>query len=262
MEITEIINRNFTDITDKYRQFAMEKDACRKCSIYDEYKQVGQSEGNANNPTFMFIGEALGKDEVEQVRPFIGKAGQRLREEIRKHKNVFTKNNTLISNILSCRPKNNKFPRENTGHDYLVNKKVSNADFVVDFCANSWVRREINICKPKIVIVLGAVALEYITGAKGITDNRGKWTFLDNYRVWSIATFHPSYIMRCERMNDDHIVEQFEQDIAKIADTWHAVVSNDKRMVMSDEEWERGRCLDMVQQEFSFSFDASKELTD
>jgi len=57
MDIDQVIERNFTGITPEYEKFAREKDACRQCSIYGCYKQVGQAEGNAKNPIFMFVGE-------------------------------------------------------------------------------------------------------------------------------------------------------------------------------------------------------------
>jgi len=50
MDIDQVIERNFTKVTSEYVKFAKDKDACRQCSIYDCYKQVGQAEGNAKNP--------------------------------------------------------------------------------------------------------------------------------------------------------------------------------------------------------------------
>jgi len=167
INIDTILNKNFTILTDEYRKFAVEKDSCRCCSIYDEYKQVGQSEGSTQNPTFMFVGESLGKDEVEQVRPFIGRAGQRLREELRKYPETFNKKNTLISNALSCRPKDNKFPQ--TSDVFQLNGSTANGREIVNFCANKWVVQEIKIVNPKILVLVGGMALEVIANIKGIT---------------------------------------------------------------------------------------------
>jgi len=251
MKSENILQRNFTKISPKYREFALAKDKCRQCSIYNEYKQVGQSEGNAVDPTFFFCGEALGKDEVDQVRPFIGTTGQRFRAELRKHKHIFTKKNTIISNVLSCRPKDNKFPRLADGQTYWMPAvtpkkqpcKTTSANSIVQNCMSQWVIKEINLLRPKIIIALGATALEFMMGEKGITANRGKWVFLNHHRAWGFATFHPSYVLRCERMNDSHVVQQFEDDIKKLADSWH-FVSNDKRMKLSDEEWKKQAALD------------------
>lgn len=249
--LEEVLSRNLTKISEAYRQFAYEKDECRRCSIYDSYKHVGQSEGNAEDPIFMFIGEALGKDEVEQGRPFIGRAGQRLRQELRKHAAEFTRNNCLISNVLSCRPFDNKFPKDKEGpYEIRDGKKTgrkAKGREVVNFCATNWVRREIELVRPKVIVTLGSVALDYIRGDRGITEHRGTWKFLPQFRVWSLATYHPSYVLRCENDPDkDYIVAEFETDIAKVAKTWKSIVENDARMAMSDEDWAREKALDFA----------------
>jgi DNA polymerase len=222
MKVEEAIQRNFPGVLEEYKQFALQKDKCRRCPIYGHYKQVIQSEGCTQRPAFMFIGEGPGKDEVEQNRPFIGLAGQRLRKELRKYSDTFRRDNTLISNVLACRPLNNKFPDEY---------------HVVSVCVNTWVKKEIQLVRPKIIITLGNPALRYIRGDSGITLNRGKWKFLPQYKVWSLATFHPSYVIRSERSSKQFVVDQFERDIKTISDTWATIITSDYRVAMSDEEW-------------------------
>lgn len=248
MELKVILERNFTSMSDVYRRFAEKKDECRKCSLYDHYKQVGQSEGNPVNPTFMFIGEALGKDEVEQVRPFVGRAGQRLRQELRKHPNTFNRKSTLISNILACRPLNNVFPKDSAGsywHTEGPYEKVCKARELVNHCATLWLRREIQLVQPKVIVTLGSQSLDYVRGDRGITAHRGTWKFLPAFQAWSMATYHPSYVLRCS--NDsakEHIPHQFAEDIEKIAKGWRDVVDQDPRMEMNPDEWKQSRALD------------------
>lgn len=235
MEINNILERNFSKITDEYREFALKKDKCRNCSVYKHYEQVGQSEGNAQDPTFMFIGEALGQEEAEQVRPFIGPAGQLLRAELRKYPKTFKKTNTIITNVLACRPQNNKFPE---GHENKHNKDVH-------ICTRNWLLPEIKMLRPKVIITLGNQALKYVREDWGITANRGKWKFLYTFRAWSFATYHPSYIMRSEQDGKGYVVEQFRNDIKAIAAMWHTI-TGDYRLAMSDEEWKRKATLDKV----------------
>lgn len=232
MDIDKILDRNFTRITDEYRSFALKKDKCQKCSIYKHYKQVGQSEGNAKDPTFMFIGEALGSDEVEQVRPFIGASGQVLRAEMRKYPKTFKKSNTIISNVLACRPLDNKFP-------------AGDHSLEVSTCTTNWLFREIALLRPKIIITLGNPALKYVRGDWGITANRGKWKFMHNFRAWSFATYHPSYVMRSERSDKQFVVEQFQNDIKTVAKMWHTF-AGDNRLSMNNEEWKRKAAMDKV----------------
>ncbi len=230
MDIAKVIERNFTRITDDYREFALKKDKCQKCSIYEHYKTVCMSEGNAKDPTFMFIGESSGEEETKQNRPFIGASGQVLRKEMRKHPKAFKKTNTIITNVLACRPLDNKFPA---------------GDSEVMICTMNWLFREIKMLQPKILITLGNPALKCVRGDCGITANRGKWKFLHQFRAWSFATYHPSYVMRSEQSGKQFVVEQFQNDIKAVAKMWHTI-AGDYRLSMNDEEWKRKAAMDKV----------------
>lgn len=213
--------KNFTHLSDEYIKFATEKDLCRKCELYNCYEQVIQSEGNGNNPTFMFVGECGGKDEVHQNRPFIGRAGQRLREELRKH-TTFHKDNTLISNVLGCRPQDNKFPKEES---------------IWKNCYHLWLEREILLLQPKVIVVLGNPALAAVREQQGITFNRGTWSFLSRFRAWSFATFHPSYVIRQKK--GSLVEDQFIDDIKKVAVEWGVVLESSGVMHMTSVEWKQ-----------------------
>ena len=77
-------------------------------------------------------------------------------------------------------------------------------------------------------------------GDTGITSNRGSWKFIHSFLAWSFATYHPSYILRCENSEDKfYIVEDFESDIKKIAETWSSIVLDDERLNMPMKEWKK-----------------------
>ncbi len=228
MELS-VLNCNFPAAPKAYLDYAAEKDGCRQCDIFSHYRKVIQSEGCTTDPTFMFIGEGPGQDEVEQNRPFIGRAGQRLRKEIRKHRKVFNKETTIISNVLGCRPLDNKFPKDTA---------------LVDTCVELWLFREIELLKPKVIIVLGNPALLHVREETGITNCRGGWKFLPEFRAWSMATFHPCYVLRQSHMG--YIEQQFEKDIETVANDWHVVVGADRRMSMSEDQWLTKRAFDIA----------------
>lgn len=218
LPILEILDRNFSARSSEYETFALEKDKCRKCGIFNCYQQVIQSEGNALDPIFMIIGESPGRDEVEQIRPFIGQAGQLLRDTLRKHGPLFSRKTTLISNVLACRPENNKFP--DTNKEPMI-------------CTHSWLFKEIMIARPKIVICLGNHALWAIRRQKSITKNRGTWVHIDQSPAWfrcmTFATFHPSYVIRCEKAKNLEVRQQFESDFDLLANEYaeHLSASED-----------------------------------
>jgi len=236
MNIDKILDRNFTKISDEYRSFAEEKTQCRDCSIYGHYQNVVMSEGNALDPTFMIIGEACGKDEIVEGRPFIGKSGRKIRQELRNHRGTFNKQTCVLSNILPCRPLNDTFPhgKRKWGSD----NEVVSGEKMADNCIKKWLIKEIGLLRPKVLILLGDQPLKYVAGKTGITDNRGSWDFIQSLRAWSFATYHPSYVMQCEHSDDKKfVIKQFVEDIEKIAKTWRDIVLNDSRMSMSPKEW-------------------------
>lgn len=230
MDIEKVLERNFVQITDDYREFALLKNKCQRCAMYKHYKQVVQAEGNAKNPTFMFVGEAAGKDEIKQNRPFIGAAGKLLRAELREYPKSFKKSNTIITNILACRPLDNKFPAGDHSPEVAT-------------CISSWLFKEIRLLQPKIIVTLGNPALKYIRGDWGITANRGKWKFLPKFRAWSFATYHPSYVIRSEGTDKQFVVDQFKNDIKVVAKMWHTI-TGDYRLYMNNEEWKRKVAID------------------
>jgi DNA polymerase len=199
----EVLSSQLCGSNTAYEKFAKDKNDCRKCSIFNHYQQVVQSEGCIENPIFMFVGEAPGADEIEQGKPFVGQAGQRIRQELRKYPEIFNKETTIISNVIPCRPLNNKFPSDK--------EMISN-------CRDSWLAQEIQIVKPRILVTLGGTPLYYLLGLEGITNCRGSWKKLcfAGHSMWAFSTYHPSYVIRCERAKDTLKVKQFEEDIAQI----------------------------------------------
>lgn len=218
---------NFSSITEEYKIFAEQKDACKMCEVCKVYGKVVQSEGNAKDPTFMITGEAAGQDEVAQGIPFIGRAGKRIREELNKYPETFNKKTTIISNMIPCRPKDNKFPQKTEQYEIYNNEYPTkiNGRELVKYCQGMWLDREIKLLSPKIIITLGAQSLFGIRGEVGITNCRGNWLYVKKYKAWTFATYHPSYVLRC--MNDstkDFVPKQFSEDIEKVSRTWLDIV--------------------------------------
>lgn len=239
----QILDRNFTSISDEYREFAQSKSECRKCSMWSHHRQVGQSEGNAVNPTFVFVGEAPGKDEAEQVRPFVGRSGQRLRAELRKHSTTFNRKTTLITNVLACRPPNNVFPKDPYWIESKKNRQCK-ARGLINFCIDNWLRRELELLRPKVIVTLGSQSLDYVRGDRGVAAHRGTWKFLPTFQAWSMATYHPSYVLRCTNGSQkEHVPYQFAEDIEKIATSWRTIVEEDPRMEMNSDEWHKLQLL-------------------
>lgn len=133
-------------------------------------------EGNPD-AALLIIGEAPGKQEDELGRPFVGRSGQLLTRTVEscglKRSDVF------ITNVVKCRPPNNRTP---TPQETALYKKLI-------------LIPEINIIRPKVILTLGAVALEAMleNGAK-ISKVRG--TIQKKNDLIVVPTYHPAYILR------------------------------------------------------------------
>lgn len=186
-----------------YDDFEKAKLACCDCAVGEAYHCVVPSEGNKVDPTVVIVGEAPGAEEIEQGRPFIGRAGQLLREHLRPLN--FTPDNTLITNTIPCRPLDNKYPAD---------KKI------VYECTQKWLWEELKMLEPRFVLVLGSKALWTVMMLDGITRCRGHWYTTASLELESqcIATFHPSYVMRKQNMADgEDVLNKFKSDLRQMA---------------------------------------------
>jgi DNA polymerase len=172
---------------------------CKSCGLREGCSQVVTAVGQTESPLLLLVGESPGQEEDTLGEPFVGKAGQLLREIIRETR-VLNKNNTLISNTIHCRPPKNKFP----------------PDEMASVCVSTWLLKEIELAKPERMLLIGAKALWYVARMEGITACRGKWYDIRGIRT--MATFHPSYVLRCEGEGKTQIRKLMEQDIGDVAE--------------------------------------------
>lgn len=173
------------------------KKQCRACKLRQGCIQVVAGSGSFN-PILMIIAEAPGEDEDEAGEPFMGRAGECLRKVLRST-GIIKKTNTLITNVLGCRPPKNKFPK----------------DDCPDICTAQWLWEEIRIAKPQRMMLLGGTPLKYVAEMDGITQCRGQWYTIRGVRT--MPTFHPSYVLRQDSAGDMLVREKFERDIKEIA---------------------------------------------
>jgi uracil-DNA glycosylase len=151
--------------------------SCQKCSLHKSRINVVYGEGNPN-ANLMFIGEAPGRDEDILGRPFVGKSGQLLTKMIKAM--GFDRPEVYIANIIKCRPPYNRNPNPDEAK----------------YCLN-YLNRQIELIKPKVIILLGAVPLQFLLGLNGITRLHGQWKDYNGIKV--MPTFHPAFLLRDPR---------------------------------------------------------------
>ncbi len=148
---------------------------CQKCPLLKNRLNLVFGQGNPDTE-LMFIGEGPGEEEDRQGIPFVGRSGQLLDKIFKAMKLDRTK--IYIANIVKCRPPNNRNPKEDEIQNCLP-----------------YLEAQIDIIKPKVICVLGAVPFNVLLGKKlSITKNRGKWFEYRGIRL--MPTFHPSYVLR------------------------------------------------------------------
>ena len=157
---------------------------CRKCRLCETRKNVVFGVGN-READIMFIGEGPGADEDTQGEPFVGKAGKLMNMAFDmlgiKREEVY------IANIVKCRPPNNRNPQDDEAESCL-----------------DYLRNQVILVKPKIIVLLGSVALKNILGKEyGITASRGKW--LERKGILYMPTWHPAALLRDENKKIDFI---------------------------------------------------------
>ena len=150
--------------------------SCQKCELAKNRTNTVFSDGVPNHK-IMLIGEAPGYWEDQKGIPFVGKAGQLLDKILASV--GFTRKDIYICNTIKCRPPENRNP--------LPEEKEA---------CFGYLKAQIEILKPKIILVCGNVALNtMLLEERGITRARGKW-FDGPYGSKMMPIFHPSYLLR------------------------------------------------------------------
>lgn len=149
---------------------------CTRCKLHKGRKNIVFGEGNPQ-AAVVFVGEGPGFEEDQQGRPFVGAAGQLLTDIIVKGMKI-KREDVYICNIVKCRPPENRNPEPDE----------------VEACIG-FVKKQIAVIKPKVIVTLGNVPTQNLLGTKqGITKMRGIWQTYEGIPV--MPTFHPSYLLR------------------------------------------------------------------
>jgi uracil-DNA glycosylase family 4 len=130
----------------------------------------------------MFIGEAPGVDEDAQGEPFVGRAGQLLTRIIETM--GFARSDVYIANILKCRP---DMPRGSSGNRPPTPVEMQTC--------RPYLIEQINVIAPRVLVALGAVAVEGLLGTRGsMRELRGRWHSYNGTPL--MITYHPAYLLR------------------------------------------------------------------
>lgn len=148
---------------------------CRHCDLREGATQVVFGEGDPA-ADIMLIGEGPGAQEDRLGRPFVGKAGQLLDRIIDAA--GLRRPDVYITNVVKCRPPENRNPSAGE----------------IEACF-SWLRQQIQIIDPLLILLLGRVPAQVFLGSgTAISAVRGQWHWWDGYML--LPTYHPAALLR------------------------------------------------------------------
>ena len=119
---------------DSLEKIAVNVRGCPLCKLARTRKNAVPGEGQIS-AKIMFIGEAPWRSEDEKGKPFVGAAGRILDNVLKKA--GIERSQVFITNIVKCRPPNNRVPEE----DELI-------------ACRPYLDRQIALIKPKVICIL------------------------------------------------------------------------------------------------------------
>ena len=151
--------------------------ACTRCTLHSTRTQTVFGVGDYR-ADWLFIGEAPGAEEDRQGEPFVGRAGQLLTSMIRAL--GMRREQVYIANILKCRPPKNRDPHPQESQ-----------------ACRPYLRRQIELLKPKIIVALGRIAAQNLLQTDTpIGKMRGREYFYEDTNIPIVVTYHPAYLLR------------------------------------------------------------------
>ena len=156
-------------------RLAREVERCRRCPLYRTRTHAVVSDGSPD-ARLVFVGEAPGRDEDLQGKPFVGAAGQLLTKMIEAM--GLAREQVYICNVRKDSPPANRTPLPEE----------------VEACL-PFLQEQLAIIRPAVICVLGAVAAKALLGPHvAITKIRGEVRAYQGIPL--VPTFHPAYLLR------------------------------------------------------------------
>lgn len=124
----------------------------------------------------MIVGEAPGRDEDREGRPFVGRAGQLL-DRMLGAIGLSRAESVYITNVLPWRPPQNRDPKP---------EEIA--------MMQPFLSRHIALAAPEVLVIMGNISCQALLGKRGITRLRGTWDTVESRPV--MPMFHPAYLLR------------------------------------------------------------------
>jgi len=163
---------------------------CRGCDLWEDAEQAVPGEGPVR-ARMMLVGETPGDHEDKEGHVFVGPAGHLLDKALVEA--GIDRSAVYLTNAV----KHFRFERQGKRR---IHKTPAASQITA---CHPWLRRELEIVKPSLVVVMGSVAAKALLGSTfRVTQERGKRLELPGGGL-AVATVHPSAVVRSEEFRRD-----------------------------------------------------------
>jgi uracil-DNA glycosylase len=200
----------FVPDTDSLKVLREAANSCRGCPLYGPATQAVFGEG-PRRARLMMVGEMPGDREDRAGHVFVGPAGREFDAALERA--GIARSDAYVTNVA----KHFKFRERGKRRIHDTPKKSE-----VDACL-PWLREELRLVKPQVVLFLGATAAKALLGPKfRVTKQRGEFVEPD-FAPLATATVHPSSILRiADEAERREARRAFVRDLRRVAKRLHA----------------------------------------
>jgi len=186
-----------SDAAGSLEALAAEVAGCTLCALHEGRNKTVFGVGTPETKV-LFIGEAPGRDEDLKGEPFVGRAGKLLDKILAAID--LDRSQVYITNILKCRPPNNRDPQESEVR-----------------CCENYLKQQIALIKPNYICALGRVSAQWLlqTNATLGAMRTGDYEYEG---IPVIATYHPAALLR-----NPNFKKPCWEDMQKLRDLINAV---------------------------------------
>ena len=171
--------KNYTDFKE-----ALRASGCTRCALCKQRTQIVVDRGNPQ-ASVLFVGEAPGENEDLQGRAFVGRAG-RLLDGMLREIGFDTDRDSLIANVVKCRPPENRAPLPQEAQTCLT-----------------FLKKQIELVEPRLIVLLGATALKHLLPEKKDFSMAGQVGRCFQHPAYPgadlMVLYHPAFILRDPR---------------------------------------------------------------
>jgi uracil-DNA glycosylase family 4 len=189
-----------------YAEWLQKVKACDRCELKQTRTQVvvSRHEKPAENIKVFLLGEAPGGAEDQNGIPFCGQAGQILTDFLLR--TGLKDDEVYIGNVVKCRPTK---PSTKGRYGNYKNRKPTRAEVK---CCSDWLKTELELIQPKVLVPLGNVPLSFVLGkTEPIGQHHGRQFFSQNLGLTVFPLYHPAALIYDRQKTAD-----YQNDIEKL----------------------------------------------